>query len=284
MRRVLMGIAVLAAVCAVTVRAEDKVLATVGNEKITEKDLEDNIKQFRMMFPQAPPTLNPEQKRMILDQMVLHKTLFTAAMDAGTKLDTEAEFQLDMMRKTFTIKLFIDKQLAAVPVKDAEIKAYYDKNTMQFTIPETRKLRHIVVKTQQEADKIAQQLKAKKSFNKLASDSNIDGTKGKSGDLGWMEKGMMGPEFDAAAFTLKKGSVSPVVKTPFGYHVIKVEDVKEGKERTLDEVKEDIRKALEEEKVRKIIEDQKVKYGVKVNEELLNPPPPPPAPAKDEKK
>jgi parvulin-like peptidyl-prolyl isomerase len=83
--------------------------------------------------------------------------------------------------------------------------------------------RHILVNTEQEAQAIRQQLESGADFATLAKEKSIDpGTKDKGGDLGWFGKGVMAPEFEKAAFSLKVGEISQPVKTQFGYHIIQV--------------------------------------------------------------
>lgn len=88
------------------------------------------------------------------------------------------------------------------------------------------KASHILVKTESEANKILEDLKRGASFAKLAQEKSECPSKKKGGDLGWFGKGKMVPEFEKAAFSLKKGEISDIVKTKFGYHIIKVTDTK----------------------------------------------------------
>ncbi|MGB9677271.1 MAG: peptidylprolyl isomerase, partial [Candidatus Ratteibacteria bacterium] len=88
--------------------------------------------------------------------------------------------------------------------------------------------------------------------------------------LGWIGKDYMIKDFEDVAFKLKKGEVSEIVKTKFGYHIIKVEDIKSAEQKSYEDVKEDIRKILEVKRIRKLEEKLKEKYNVKINYENLN--------------
>ena len=88
------------------------------------------------------------------------------------------------------------------------------------------KARHILVKTESEGKKILEELKKGANFAKLAQEKSECPSKKKGGDLGWFGRGKMVPEFEKAAFSLKKGEISNIVKTQLGYHIIKVDDTK----------------------------------------------------------
>ncbi len=266
MKKLLAVACLLALVATMAQAQEKKVLAKIGDQVITETDLNEKLAMIQANSPMRGMALTPEQKKMLLEQMVVQAVLGKAAKDAGTALTPEAVKQLDMMKEMMVIKQYVDVYLKNNPAKEDELKKYYDAHPAWFCKPEERKLWHIVAKDKAAADKAAKELKAGKKFDKVASATNTDFTKTKGGDMGWMQKGMMGQEFDDAAFTLKKGAVSGVVKTPSGYQIIKVEDIRESKTMTFDEVKDQIGKAIEEEKVRSLIDDLKVKYKVVINE------------------
>ena len=155
--------------------------------------------------------------------------------------------------------LFDPKELKdKVQVSDKEIQEYYEDNPSLFKEEREVKLRHILFNLQEGAsetdDKAAQEKgqavlkKAKEGedFAALATKHSDDpNTKKEGGDLGWMKPGDLVKVVEDAAFKLKKGEVSDLVKSPFGYHILKAEDVKEAKTRSLDEAREKIKATLE---------------------------------------
>ena len=154
---------------------------------------------------------------------------------------------------------------ARAAVKDSEIQDYYNANAEQFNRPELRRARHILVKVapdadaaaveaaQKKAQSLADQARAGADFAKLAEKNSDDpGSKEKGGDLGLFKKGSMVPEFDDVVFSQRVGVVSDPVKTQFGFHVIKVEEIQPGGEIPLAAVKDQIRAQLRAPRVREV--------------------------------
>lgn len=114
------------------------------------------------------------------------------------------------------------------PVTDADIQKYADANKDEIAAQKRVRASHILVKTKEEADAIEAELKAGKDFAELAKAKSTDtGSAVNGGDLDFFGQGQMVPEFEEAAFKLKKDEVSEPVKSDFGYHIIKVTDIQE---------------------------------------------------------
>ena len=134
-------------------------------------------------------------------------------------------------------------------VTDAEIEAYYTKNKAQYSQPESRDVRHILVKTKTQADDLYAQLQGGADFAALAKKYSEDtGSKANGGKL-TISKGQTVAPFDQTAFLLEKNKISRPVKTQYGYHIIQpISDVKQAKTTPLKDVKEAIRQQLLQEK------------------------------------
>ncbi|HED32860.1 MAG TPA: hypothetical protein ENJ08_01400 [Gammaproteobacteria bacterium] len=126
-----------------------------------------------------------------------------------------------------------------IPVDEEAVKRLYDEYVKSISSKEQRKTRHILINLPADADADAQQkkkaeaeallarIRAGESFETLAKmESDDPGSAEKGGDLGWVSKGMMVPAFETALYQLEKGGVSGVVKSTFGYHIIRVDDIK----------------------------------------------------------
>ncbi|MCL2340344.1 MAG: SurA N-terminal domain-containing protein [Proteobacteria bacterium] len=154
--------------------------------------------------------------------------------------------------------------LAQVTVNDEAIQAYYQEHAATYNTPEQRRARHILFRVtgedspetrkfkQTEAEKVLARIKAGEDFAKLARQFSEDGSKDKGGDLGLFARGQMVQPFEDSVFSLKKGEVSGIVETPFGFHIIKVEEIAPAATQTVAEASPSIRKALEQKGVKAV--------------------------------
>jgi peptidyl-prolyl cis-trans isomerase D len=160
----------------------------------------------------------------------------------------------------------IDKtQPSATPVTDQQLQAYYDQHRDEYRLPEQVKVSHILIKTplpgpdgkvdekgveaaRQKAQDLLKQVKAGGDFAKLATQYSDDTGSGKNGgELGWIGRGRTVPEFEKASFSLPKGQTSDLVKSSYGFHIIRVEDKQDAKVKSLAEVKGEIEGKIKEE-------------------------------------
>ena len=166
-----------------------------------------------------------------------------------------------------------------VKVTDKQIEDYYNKNKAQYSRPESRDVRHILVKTKAKANELEAQLKAGASFAALAKKYSEDtGSKADGGKL-TISKGQTVAPFDKAAFALKKNAISKPVKTEFGYHIIQpLSDTKPATTTPLKEVKESIRQQLAQTKkneaMTKWVDELKKDYKDKISYAVGFSPPP----------
>jgi peptidyl-prolyl cis-trans isomerase D len=158
------------------------------------------------------------------------------------------------------------KIAAATTVTDQDLQAYYDQHRDEFRVPEQVKVSHILIKTplpapgakedekavaaaRAKAEDILKQLKAGGDFAELAEKYSDDPGSAKSGgELGWIGRGRTVPEFEKAAFSLGKGQTSDLVKSSYGFHIIRVEDKQQAHLKTLAEVKSEIEEKVKQQK------------------------------------
>ena len=129
----------------------------------------------------------------------------------------------DLVKDQLQGKALFDNVTRGIRYTDADAQKYYDENIAQFKVAAGRRVSHILVATEAEAERIRAEA-TPETFAQLARENSIDTTtKDNGGDLGALVKGQFVPEFDKAAFALKDGEISQPVKTQFGWHIITVD-------------------------------------------------------------
>ncbi len=183
----------------------------------------------------------------------------TAFLKSVSVTDAEAQSYYDQNKSLFAVPESVDIEYVVlspesyknIKASEDDIKTFYEQNLQRFSTPEERRASHILIavnneKTdadaKKEADEIYKQLQADPSkFAQLAKSKSADpGSARQGGDLGFFQKGMMVPEFDNAVFSGKKGDLIAPVKTQFGYHIIKIVDIKPAQAKPLKEVRAEI--------------------------------------------
>jgi peptidyl-prolyl cis-trans isomerase D len=159
------------------------------------------------------------------------------------------DFKIPEKRKIRFLLIDVDALRAKIVVPEADVKRAYDDNIEQYSTPEQVRASHILLKTDGKDDAavkariedILKQAKGGADFGELAKKHSEDESNAKAGgDLDYFGHGKMVPEFDAVAFTLQPGQISDVVKTPFGYHIIKLTDKKPGTTRPFAELRQQL--------------------------------------------
>jgi len=264
----------------------NKVVLTIGDEKITAgqyDDMVNAIPQQYQAFARGPG------KRQFAEQIVQVKVLSQEA--EKTKLDQEQKIkdELQFQRQNLLAQAMFLSLQQNIKVDDAEIEKYYNEHKQDY---ESVKARHILIRvkgapmqatpgkpelTDEEALAKAKELRAKivagGDFAALAkSESDDTGSGNNGGDLGEFRKGMMVPPFEEAAFAAKVGEVTEPVKTPFGYHLIKVES---HTTKTLADAKSDIEKKLRPELAKTQVEGLQKSAKVTLDPAFFGPEQPP---------
>lgn len=242
--------------------------------KITKNDF---LNEFNRLPEWAKQGLQgKEGKERLLDEIIKRELLYQEAKKQGLEKDKDIKARLEELKKMAIITALLKKEIEekAGQIEDKEVKEFYDKNLQEFITGEEIKVSHILVNTEEEAKKLLVRIKKGESFSKLAKSFSKDpGSAGKGGELGFIKRGQMVPEFEQIAFSLKKGEISNPVKTQFGYHIIKVTERKEGEKSDYAKVRDNIRERLKMEKQRtlfdSLIEKLKREGKIKIDEKNL---------------
>lgn len=247
-------------------------IARVNGTVITDAEMSREVANL-------PPYLkniaeSDQGKRELLDTMVVREIILQQAEKNGLAKSKEVQEKVDELRKKVIVEAFLKKKIEErAVVSDADLQQFYEKNKDKLKTGEQIKASHILVKTEKESQDILAQLKGGGNFEDLAKKHSIDGAASRGGDLGWFAKGTMVPEFEKAALSLKEGTTSGVVKTQFGYHIIKLTGKRPAGVAQLTEVKEQLKGAILAEKQGEIFkqlkEDLKKNAKVQIKEDAL---------------
>ncbi len=215
--------------------------------------------------------MSSADKKEFLDELLNVVVFAVAAQREGLDKDPSVARKLKWSRNFILTQEYIKKVSKNWNITDNDLKAYYKKYSPDFKQQEQVHVAHILVKNEDEAKNILEELKKGASFDVLAQKYSIDpATKNKGGDLGWFGRGKMVKEFEEAAFSLKKpGDISGVVKTNFGYHILLLKGKKEAVIPPFNDVRERVFNAVYMHKVRELAEKLRKEYDVKYTEDGL---------------
>jgi len=276
---------------------ETTIVAKVDGEEITKAEFDKVFEIFKTQVElENDPSIWDKQyegrkyidlaKERVLDQMISDKVQLNKAKEMGitvsdeeidtevdkwkklfnsdekyieflTSLNIDEEYFRDNLKKDLIKNKMMEELTRNVEITDEELADYYGRHINEFY---RVKASHILLDTEEEAQKILERVKAGEDFNALAKEYSTDpSAKDNSGSLGYFRQGQMVEPFEKAAFALKPGEISDIVKSDYGYHIIKVED------KTIDkfeDVKDEIRNSL--------IAERKTKNYDSAFEEMMN--------------
>jgi len=233
--------------------ANDPIVIAAGDLAIRQSEFEQALKTLPEQYQQYAMGAG---KRQFAEDYLRMKMLAAEGMKAGLDKSADVVAQLNLMRENLVANAQLQKIEEGIKISDADLKKKYDETKNAY---EQVKARHILVafkgspaaqqgkpelteeQAKAKAEDLRKQIVGGASFEELAKKESDDvGSGAQGGDLGEFSRGQMVPEFEKAAFEAKVGDVTPVVRTQFGYHIIKVdahgstpfEEVKANLERT----------------------------------------------------
>jgi len=252
-------------------------------ELVRVNDVSISYEEFRQISERQPlegkmKMLTEKAEREFLESFVVpREVLYQEAKREGLDKDKEIQGKVEDFRRQLLTDALVEEALKGkTEVSDQEIGKYYKESPDRFTEPREVKVRHIVVSSELILREVLARLAQGERFETLAQTYNIDRSGGDGGNLGYIRRGQLDPrftQFEEAAFSLKnKEDVSEVVKTPYGFHIIQLEDKRGTALRPLDQVKEKIRFYLQTKKKQDVylayVRNLKSKAKVTINEEL----------------
>jgi peptidyl-prolyl cis-trans isomerase C len=306
MRKVLLitalivGAAILTMPFAAMAKEAAKVYATVGNETITQADIDSKTSmlppQFRARYETA------DGKKKLVEQLTKMSLLSQEARRLQLDKKEEVAKRIKEIADNLIIQELIKQEVIdKIKVGDADLEKYYKEHQQEFIEPEKVKVNIIMFKLKdnatpeekkaqkKKADLALKRLKKGDDFEKVAKEvSEDERTKNSGGNTGFFSKGKRmntyGEKVEEKAFTLKTGQISDIIEEKNGYYIIKVGEKKPQKEETFQEAKSKIERRMQQEEQKKAydtyLESLKKQYPVKINEENIaaGAPASPPAP------
>ena len=244
-------------------------IAIVNGKAVPKSRVDLLLKQVNAQAAAQGQQLPPDLEQRARDKVVMDEIFVQEAERRGVAASADYKAQMEQARTTILIQsLFADFQKKN-PVTDAEIQAEYDKFKGQAAGTEYR-ARHILVENEDEAKKLIGEIKGGGSFEELAKKHSKDPGSGQNGgDLDFAAPASFVPEFSQAMVKLKKGEVTQEpVKSQFGWHIIRLDDTRDAKFPSLDEVKPQIEQRLTQQKLAKYRDD--VRSKAKTDYKFLN--------------
>jgi len=245
MKKVLLT-ALAAATLGLALPAAAQNVAVVNGKPVTKA----RVDMLAAQLAKAGRPVPPEMQAQLKDEVIAREIFLQEAQKRGLDATDDFKAQIELARQTILIReLFADWQKAN-PVTDAEVKAEYDKFAAANGGKEY-KARHILVEKEEDAKTIIANVKKGQTFEDIAKKQSKDpGSGANGGDLDWATAGSYVPEFSQAMTKLNKGQMTDVpVKTTFGWHVIRVDDVRDAQLPKLEEVKPQISQQLQQQKL-----------------------------------
>jgi len=269
----LLAAALIALPLSVLPASADDVVARVNGKDITAAEVQMATDVFGEQLAQVPEA---QRRPMVVGALIDMHVMADAAKAAGVTDSPKYKARMAFLEAQALRNTYVEDELQG-KISDDEIKARYEKDIAGFVPPEEVHARHILVKTEDEANAVLKQLADGGNFEAIAKEKSQDpGSKDNGGDLGFFAKGQMLPEFEAEAFTLKPGETSTKpVKSHYGYHIIKVEERRTQPVPTLDQVREQVIQMVQRDKY----QDTLAKMHSAAKIDILDPTAAPAAPA-----
>jgi len=254
-----------------------------GAELIRINNVSISLEEFHQMLEWQPlegkmKLLSEKGTRDFLENYVItREVLSQEAKRKGLDKKKEILAKVEDFKRAMIIDALLEDVLRRKgEVAEEEIQRYYKENKALFVEPQEIKIRQIIVDSEPVLREVLTKLTEGESFEKLASTYNIGKFREDGGNLGYIRRGQLAPsfiQFEEAAFSLKKkGEISEVIKTPYGYHILRLEDMRGTALRPIDQVREKIRSFLQPKKKQEAyleyVKEVKSRAKILVNEKL----------------
>jgi peptidyl-prolyl cis-trans isomerase C len=239
--------------------ALDAVVARVDGHEIRASDVQEALQQLPPEYMNMPVEA---LRNAVVEQLIDRHLVVKRARDQGLKDDPAVQSTMKQLETRVLEQTYLRRTVES-KVTDEAVRRRYERDKDKLTRDKQVRARHILVKTREEAMDILRELSRGKDFAELAREKSIGPSKTQGGDLGYFAREAMLPAFSQMAFSLKKGEVGRApVQTKYGWHVIKVEDIREAAPPPFEEARDELRSKMGEEiidaEIKRLREDAKV--------------------------
>ena len=246
--------------------AEDKVVATVNNVKITSTDLDNHIKMLNTVTRQK---VNDRNKA--LQDLVKREILYQEAVKKKIHERKELNYILAFQQRELYTSTLLSESEAAKNITDEDLKKLYNEKIKNVNIREF-KVRHVLFKkddanSEKNAKTVIAELDAGKNFEELAKSKSQGPSGPKGGDIGWLNEAQLRnmPDLAQALSEMKKGSYSKKpVKSNIGWHVLKLDDIRKKEPPTFEQTKKQLRTVVQQQNIRKYVQKLQDKAKVEI--------------------
>lgn len=233
-------------------------VAIVNGKAIPTSRVDAMVKQMVQQGQQD----SPQMRAMIKDDLINREVLAQEADKQGVSSRPELKNQIELMRQSIIIRALVAEYLEKHPVKDEDLKAEYEKAKGTAGIKEYH-ARHILVEKEDEAKGIITKLKGGAKFEELAKASKDPGSAEQGGDLGWAPPDAFVKPFSEAMVGLKSGEFTQTpVQSQFGFHIIRLEGVRDAQLPAFEEVKPQIAESLQQRRLQEFQQELKKKAKI----------------------
>ncbi len=283
-------------------KPEKDVVIIVGSSHITTDKLKKDIKFIRAGI-EMPVEQRAEIKDQIIEQCINHYLIieygkknniiisdakFQNALNDVKKEYTDAAFDEALLRGYVDIDQWksqlkdqlLEKKIIGIATERItvpnyeDIRQYFEANQDEFTSPKMIEFRQIVTRTKKEADDLRKKLRNGEHMGELAKKHSVAPEAENGGKVGWVAKGHLNESMEKVLFSMKKGKISSVIETPYGYHIFEVLSVKSSGLKKLPDVIDEIKSKLllqkREDFINKWVQNLRNMFEVKINKEMIN--------------
>jgi peptidyl-prolyl cis-trans isomerase C len=232
-------------------------VATVNGTPLSRTVYDIYVKSLLQQSGKTAADLTPEQKSQVLDELIGMQLIAAEAVKDGMDKDPDVVARLDLLRMRVLTDAQSQKYLKDKEPTDAELHAQYD--TAIASLDKTEyKGRHILVASKEKAQELIKKIKGGAKFEDVAKAESTDSSKTNGGDLGWFTPSRMAKPFGDAVKTLKKGEMTQEpVQTQFGWHIIRIDDIRDATPPPFDQVKQQLANQIIQKKLLAYVEGLK---------------------------